>query len=255
MKVNIIGLQTFLEREIQRFLHVWIQALMSPWINAFLYIAVFGGLVGSHIAQFGEYRYIEFVFPGILMLNIINAAFMHTSFSLYFQRFAKHIEEILVAPLSYAEMIAGYVLSAIARVAVISAGIYAIALVFGAARVVSLLLFLYYTVLIATIFALVGLIVALWSNTFEQLSVLNTFVITPLTFLGGVFSSTDMLPASLRWVHTWNPFFYFVDGLRYSMIGLREGSALVGHMVIWVLVVGLFSVVWTLFSRGWRLRH
>jgi len=252
--INRVGLQTFATREIQRFLRVFVQTIVSPWINALLYILIFGVIVGSSIDLIAGVAYIDFVLPGILMLNLINSSFSQTSSSLYFQRFARHIEEILVAPLSHFEMIVGYVCGGVARGIVVGLGVYAIAIIFSAANIAHLGLFILYTISVAIIFSLFGLLVGLWANNFEQLSVLNIFVITPLTFLGGVFNSITMLPVVAQtWVRL-NPFFYFVDGLRYSMIGIREGSALVGWFIILLMIVVLWLVVWRLFSIGWRLR-
>ncbi len=252
--MNIIGLKTFIAREIQRSFRVYIQTLLSPWINALLYILIFGVIVGSKIDLIVGVSYIDFVLPGILMLNLIGSAFAQTSSSLYFQRFAKHIEEILVAPLSHFEMILGYVVGGVARGLIVGIGVYVIALIFSAATITHLGLFLLYTIAVAIIFSLLGLLVALWAQNFEQLSVLSVFVITPLTFLGGVFNSISMLPERVQIFVKLNPFFYFVDGLRYAMIGIREGSAAIG----WVMIIGLIvlfgGLVWKLFSIGWRLR-
>lgn len=252
--MNIIGLQTFIEREIQRSFRVYIQTLLSPWINALLYILIFGVVVGSKIDLIAGVTYIDFVLPGILMLNLIGSSFAQTSSSLYFQRFAKHIEEILVAPLSHFEMITGYVVGGVARGVIVGVGVYVIALIFSAATITHLGLFLLYTIAVAIIFSLLGLLVALWAQNFEQLSVLSVFVITPLTFLGGVFNSITMLPEKVQIFVQFNPFFYFVDGLRYAMVGIREGSALIGWCVIIGLILLFGGLVWRLFSIGWRLR-
>ena len=252
--MNIIGLQTFIVREIQRSFRVFIQTLLSPWINALLYILIFGVVVGSRIDLIAGVTYIDFVLPGILMLNLINSAFSQTSSSLYFQRFAKHIEEILVAPLSHFEMITGYVVGGVARGLIVGFGVYVIAIIFSAATIAHLGLFLLYTISVAIIFSLLGLLIALWADNFEQLAVLSVFVITPLTFVGGVFNSISMLPEKVQVFVKLNPFFYFVDGLRYAMIGIREGSAVVGWGIIIGLILLLGWLVWKLFSIGWRLR-
>lgn len=252
--MNIIGLQTFVSREIERFMRVAIQSLVSPWINALLYILIFGFVVGSRIDLIEGVRYIEFVLPGIVMMNLIMSAFSQTSSSLYFQRFARHIEEILAAPLSYVEMIIGYVAAGIVRAVVVGLGVYLIAIFFNAASMEHIGLFLFYTVTVSIIFSFLGLLVGLWSESFEQLSVLSTFFITPLTFLGGVFNSIHMMPESIQTVIRFNPFFYFVDGLRYSMVGIREGSTVIGLVVIFGLMFGLGGLTWYLFHKGWKIR-
>jgi len=234
---------------------VAIQTLVTPWISAVLYIVVFGFIVGTRIESIAGVRYIDFVLPGILMMNVLASAFSHSSTSVYFARFMKTIEEILVAPLSHLEMIIGYILGAVIRGIIVGLGIFMIAVLFGAASIAHPFLIFFYIISVSAIFGLLGMLVGLWAKGFEQLNVLNTFVITPFIFLGGVFYSIEMLPAKMQVVAQWNPFFYFVDGIRYAMIGVREGSAAVGYVLIFALIAGLGSLVWYLFSRGWRLRE
>lgn len=252
--MNTIGLYTFVMREINRFLRVAIQTLVSPWINALLYIFVFGFVVGTRIDTIAGVSYIEFVMPGILMLNLISSSFSQTSSSIYFQRFVRYIEEILTAPLSYIEIIAGYVIAGVVRGFVVGFGIYAIAFLFGAAQIVSIPLFLVYSIGVSLVFSFLGLLVGLWAESFEQLSILNTFIITPLTFLGGIFNSIHMLPESLQGVMLFNPFFYFVDGLRYAMIGVSESNLYIGMAMMAGLIIVLTTVTYVLFKRGWKIR-
>ena len=252
--MNLIGLYTFVARETQRLSRVYVQTILSPVVNAVLYIVIFGYVVGSRIGNFGGVRYIEFVLPGVLMLNLIASAFSHTSSSLYFGRWTKSIEEILVAPLSYLEMIIGYVMNGVIRGVIVSVAIYVVAVFFGAASVSHFGLLLFYTIAVAVIFSLLGLLVGLWANNFEQLTILNTFLITPLTFLGGVFNSITMMPEKVQIFIRFNPFFYFVDGLRYSMIGIHEANTNVGLLIILGLIAALGGLVWYLFSIGWRIR-
>ncbi len=253
--MNTIGLQTIIRREVERFLRTYLQSLISPWISAFLYIIVFGVVIGKNIPLIDGVTYIDFVLPGLLMLNLITAAFSQTSFSLYFQRFAKHIEEILVAPLSHVEMIIGMVTGGVLRGLVTGLGVFALALFFTSATMAHFGLFLLYAVGVSVIFSLIGLIIALWADNFEQLSILNTFVIMPLTFLGGVFNSVSMLPQKVQFFVHLNPFFYFVDGLRYAMIGIHEGSIAIGITLMLALIAGFGVTVWVLFERGWKLRN
>ncbi len=252
--INYIGLQTFIGKEIQRFLRVFNQTLLSPWISAFLYIFIFGYIVGERIDLIQGVSYIQFVMPGIIMLNVISASFSQTSSSLYFQRFAKHIEEILVAPFSHIEIVVGYLVGGVVRGFVVGAGVYGIAILFGGAQIVNVWLFILYSLAVAVIFSLLGLIIGLWSESFEQLTVLNTFVITPLTFLGGVFNSVEMLPEWIQVAVRFNPFFYFVDGLRYSMTGISEANPMIGAALIISLIIGFTVLTWHLFRIGWKIR-
>lgn len=254
MWLNGVGLYTFVRREVKRFLRVSVQTLLSPWISAALFIFVFGTVVGSRIDTIAGIPYIAFVLPGVLMMNVLMSAFSHSSSSLYFQRFARHIEEILVAPLSYTEMIVGYLTGALMRGVAVGAGILVIGMLFGASGIHSVGYFAFYIVAVSTVFALLGLLVGLWADGFEQLASLTTFIITPLSFLGGMFNSLDMLPPLMRSMTLWNPFFYFNDGLRYSMTGLHEVPLSTGVTIILCLFAALFVTVTLVFRSGWHLR-
>ena len=252
--VNWIGLYTFVRSEVLRTFRVVTQTLVTPWISALLYIFIFGSVVGKQIDLINGVPYIKFVLPGILMMNIITGAFGASSNALYFQRFIKNIEELLVAPFSYFEMMAAFTLSAVARTILVALGIYVIAIFFGGSSIEHFWLFLFYSFAVSVIFALLGLIVGLWAKGFEQLNILSTFVIMPLSFLGGMFYSINMLPEKLQFIAHFNPFFYFIDSIRYSMIGVRETSATVGLVMILGLIIVLGAVVHHLFKKGWRLR-
>jgi len=252
--MNWIGIGTLIRREIKRTFRVVIQTLIAPVISASLYIFIFGTVIGSRIDTVLGVPYITFVFPGILMLSIINASFSSASSSLYFMRFTRGIEEILIAPFSYLEMIFGLMSGAVMRALMVSVLILLSGLAFGAVTLVNPIGFVLYVAGIAGIFALLGIIVALWAESFEQLQMLNTFVITPLTYLGGIFYSITMLPEIAQIITRFNPFFYFADGVRGSMIGVSEANTQAGAIMIAVLLVSLLFVVTALFKRGWKIR-
>jgi ABC-2 type transport system permease protein len=243
-----------LRREVERTFRVVIQTLVAPVISAALYIFIFGTVIGTRIEDFAGVPYISFVFPGVLMLSIINASFASASSNVYFQRFTRGIEEVLIAPFSYLEMLIGFVGSAVARSLLVAVLILVVGLLFGAVELVHPLAFLFYATAISAIFAMLGILVALWAEGFEQLQVLNTFVITPLTYLGGIFYSITMLPALAADITRLNPFFYFADGIRSSMIGYNEANGVVGLIIIIGLVVALAIVVTHLFKIGWKIR-
>ncbi len=254
MKINTIGLYTMLRREVRRTMRVMIQTLVAPVVSAALYIFIFGTVIGSQITEVSGVPYISFVFPGILMLSVINASFASASSALYFMRFTRGIEEILIAPFSYVEMLIGLVGSAVMRALMVSFLILAVGVAFGAVSLEHPLQFVFYVSSIAAIFATLGIIVALWAESFEQLQVLNTFVITPLTYLGGIFYSISFLPELAATLTRLNPFFYFADGIRSSMIGISEANSFVGLCLILALLAGLSFLVTQLFKRGWKIR-
>lgn len=254
--VNWIGLYTLVRREVERTIFRVIgQTILSPLVSALLFIFIFGSVLGRQIDLIGGISYIQFVFPGILAMNILTAAFLSSSNTIYFQRFIRTIEEMLVAPFSYIEMVFGFIFSAILRALIIAVGIIAIGLLFGAVAAFNPFLFLVYVFAIAAIFALLGIIIGLWAKGFEQLNVLNTFIIMPLSFLGGMFYSVDLLPSALQSLVYFNPLFYFIDGMRYSMTGYHDSNLLLGAILIAGLIAVLGTLVWYLFKIGWRLRE
>jgi ABC-2 type transport system permease protein len=255
MIFNWTGLLAFLKREYDRTIRLAGQVFISPWVSALLFIFIFGSILGQRIELIGGVPYIQFVFPGILAMNVIQSAFMSSSNALYFQRFMRSIEEILVAPFSYIEIILAFSLSAIVRTVIIATGIMLIGLLFGAVSFSHPFTFFVATFAISGIFALLGMVVGLWARGFEQLNVFPTFIIMPFSFLGGMFYSIDMLPPALQTVSHFNPFFYFIDLIRYAMIGYHEAPLVLSWAVVIGLLGALSVTVWFLFKRGWRIRE
>jgi ABC-2 type transport system permease protein len=252
--INWIGLYTMVRREVERTMRVKVQTLVSPVMSATLYIFIFGKIIGTKIDDIIGVPYITFVFPGILMLSVINAAFASSSSSLYFARFIHSIDELLVSPFSYLEMVFGFMFGAMMRGVMVAVLIMGVGVLFDAVTLANPFAFLFYIVAISGIFSLLGMFVALWAQGFEQLSSLNTFVITPLTYLGGIFYSVTMLPQFAAFLTKLNPFFYFVDGIRSSMIGVSEASVGVGLAMILILLAALTALIVYLFHIGWRIR-
>ena len=252
---NWIGLYTLIKRNVLRMLRVSVQTLFTPWITATLYIFVFGLVVGARIGDIEGVSYIDFVLPGLVMMNIIMSSFGHTSSIVYMQRFMRSIEEILVAPFSYMEMIIGFAIGGVIRGLIIGLGVYILALFFTSATIEHFGLFLVYAISISIIFSFVGMIVGILSNHFEHLTLLNTFVIMPFIFLGGVFNSISMMPEVIQGLIKLNPFFYFVDGIRFAMIGISESNLLIGATLITLLMFGSGFVVWYFFKTGYRIRE
>ena len=255
MNINWTGLWTIIRREMSRLMRVPIQAFVAPWISALLFIFIFGYVVGGRIATIGGHRYLEFVLPGIVMLNVVNAAFLQSTSQVYFSRFLRYIEETLVSPLSYAEMIAGVLVPVIVRSVVTAVGILIIAALFGASSVRGIGEFIFWIIGVSAVFGLLGDVIGLWAKNFEQLTIFNVFFITPLSFVGGVFNTVAMLPPFMRWIAWANPFFYFINGLRHSMIGFNEAPEGLGVVVTLALIAVLGAATWRLFSIGYGLRE
>jgi ABC-2 type transport system permease protein len=253
--INWIGLGTIVRREVSRIMRVPIQAFVAPWISALLFIFIFGFVLGGRIKEIGGHRYLEFVLPGILMMNIINAAFLQSTSAIYFQRFLRFIEETLVAPLSYVEMIAGMLVCVVIRSIATALGIIAIGACFGVTSLGNIAEFLFWVVAVSLIFGLLGIIIGLWAKNFEQLNILNVFFIVPFSMVGGVFSTIDMVPSYMRFLFYANPFFYWINGLRHAMIGFHEGPPFVGVVLTIGLVVVLTATTLRLYATGYGLRE
>ena len=252
--LNKIGLYTLVRREMERIWRIKGQTFGAPLTSATLFIFIFGFVLGRKIDLIAGVPYMQFVFPAILLMNILSASFEHTASAVYFGRWIKSIEEMLVAPFSYIEMILGYILSAVLRALTIGTLILGIGLLFGAVQIANFPLFLLIAVAIATIFALIGILVGLWAKSFEQLGILSAFIITPLTMLGGMFYSLEFLPETIKTITLFNPFFYFIDIMRFATLGFSESNLLIGSGLIVGLVVALGALVTNLFRIGWRIR-
>src|ERR1019366_1896504 len=186
MQINWIGLFTIVRREISRMLRVPIQVFVAPWISALLFIFIFGFVVGGRISSIGGHRYLEFVLPGILLMNIVNASFLQSSSAIYFARFLHFIEETLVSPLSYVEMIVGSLTVVVVRSTVTAIGILIMGLAFNATHVQSIPAFLFWVVSVSMICGLLGIVIGLWAKSFEQLNVQTVFFIAPRSMVGGL---------------------------------------------------------------------
>jgi ABC-2 type transport system permease protein len=253
--VNWIGLWTIVRREIARMMRVPIQAFVAPWISALLFIFIFGYVVGGRIATIGGHKYLVFVLPGILMMNIVNASFLQSSSQIYFSRFLHFIEETLVSPLSYVEMIVGSLIVVVVRSVATAAGILLMGLAFGATSIHFAASFLFWVISVSAIFGLLGIVIGLWAKSFEQLNILTVFFIAPLSMVGGVFNTAGMLPGWLRWLAYGNPFFYFINGIRDAMIGFSETSPGVGAALTLALLAAMAVLVWRLYATGYGLRE
>lgn len=253
--VNWLGFYTLVRREIGRTKRVIGQAIITPLITASLYIFVFGYVIGSKIDLIEGIKYISFVFPGVFAMNLIMAVFSATSFSIYFMKFQKTLEDLLTLPVSYAELVISLIVGGIARAFAITAALSVVALLFGVNTLAHPFILLFYVLLVSIFFGLLGVVAGIWAdNSFEKFGFVTNFVLTPLTFLGGAFYSVNMLPEKFQFLVHFNPIFYAVDGIRYSLTGYHEASLYLGTGILAGLsLITLLICVW-IFKTGWKLR-
>jgi len=251
--MNLTGLLTIIKRENLRTIKIINQVIWPPIISSLLYIFIFGFSLGKNF-DVGEVSYLVFLVPGLIMMNVIMTSYEESSSSLFLGKFINYIQELLIAPLSYIEIVFGFLFGSILRSAVISSLIFIVFKFFVKISIYSIPMYLFFLFFASMLFASIGLIMALWAERFDNLAVLNTFFITPLLFFGGVFHSINLLPEFFQKLSLLNPLFYMIDGFRFSIIGESDFSVVYSMVVLFVLsiVAFLFSVY--LFKKGYKLR-
>lgn len=250
----MIGFQTLVRREIVRFVSVFMQTIIPPLVSNFLYIFIFGYSLGSMISTVDGMPYLKFLVPGLVMMTVIEGSYQNASSSLFISRWANNIEELLVTPLSYFEMVLAMLIGGLARTLVTGCGVFAVSMLFIQFPVAHPVMVLFFMLFVSLIFSSLGMIVALFAEEFEHLTIATTFVITPLVFFGGVFHSIQMVPDALKGVTQFNPMFYMINGMRYAMLGSADIPVERSIAVVVALFAALFSATVYLFRIGFKLR-
>jgi ABC-2 type transport system permease protein len=251
---NPIGLATLVKRELVRTLKVINQVIWPPIISTVLYVLVFGLSLGSRIPKMQGVSYAAYLIPGLIMLQVIEATYSEVSSSIFQGRFMNSIQEMLIAPLSAVEMVAGFIIASVLRALLIAS----LVLLVGFALVHELpqnwLLYVLVTSLVATLFCSLGIIFGLLAEKFDHIAVLTTFVITPLVFVGGVFTSTSLMPPVIREISFGNPMFYMIDALRYAFTGTGDVPLAVSLGTLTLLTAAALVVALRMMMLGVKLR-
>ena len=255
MITNPIGTASLAKREIFRFLSVSTQSVFPPVLTSTLFIFVFGVALGNRI-DFSStgLTYLTFIVPGLMTMHLISTSYENTSFSLFLGRWHNHIQEILLSPLSYLEMVLGLLAGGVMRGVMVCTGIYLVSLIFGNIPALHPMLLLYFMVMISVIFSCVGMIAALWAEDFNMLNMWNIYIIFPLVLLGGVFHPIHLLPALVQDISKFNPMFYLVQGMRFSVTGVSDISVLISALVTLGMALLFFLISGWLFKIGYKLR-
>jgi len=220
-----------------------------------MFFVIFGAAVGGRVGDIQGIPYAAFIMPGLVMMNILTTAFQGVAFGVMFQRIIdKTINDILIAPMSYAEIAAGFLLASIVRSAVVGTLIFLTGLLFVPLHIDHPLFLIIFTVLVSIMFSSLGFIAGLWGKNFEQLSIIPTFIIMPLSFLGGTFYSAEMLPPIAQFLSVYNPVFYMMNGMRYAFYGVSDVSALTAFSIVLALTLVSLGVVWQLLRVGYNLK-
>ncbi|MCA9384475.1 MAG: ABC transporter permease [Candidatus Magasanikbacteria bacterium] len=240
IKTQLIAIQTILRREIIRLFRIWPQTFLPPVITQGLYFLIFGTFIGSQIRPINGVSYMAYIVPGIIMMSMITASYMNVVFSFFGAKFQRHIEELLVAPVSYYTILSGYVLGGVIRAFITGSMVFIVSFIFIRPTIEHPFIVLLFGLLTAIVFALGGFLNALYAKTFDDANIFTTFVLTPLTYLGGVFYSLDMLPPFFKTLSYGNPIVYMVDGFRYGFYGFSQANPVNG-IIFLIVVIGLLA--------------
>ncbi|CAN4277507.1 ABC transporter permease [Pseudoxanthomonas sp. LjRoot125] len=251
---NMVALGTIVRREVARILRIWGQTLVPPAITMTLYFLIFGGLIGRQIGDMGGYTYMEFIVPGLVMMSIIQNSYGNISSSFFGAKFGRHVEELLVSPMPNWVILLGYVAGAVLRGLMVGAIVLVIAMFFTKVRIPHPLVTITTVLLGATIFSLAGFVNAAYAKKFDDIAIVPTFILTPLTYLGGVFYSVTLLPPWAEALTHANPIFYMVNAFRYGLLGTSDVPLWIAYALMLGFVVGLAALGLWLLKKGVGLR-
>ena len=249
-----IALATLLHREVARFLRIWLQTLLPPVITMGIYFVVFGSFLGARIQRIDGHSYIEFIVPGLVMMSVITNSFSNVASSFFNARFQRSVEELQVAPLPDWILVAGYVGGGILRGVVVGLLVLLVSVAFHPVRFHDLGVVLVFLLLTSLVFSLAGFTNALVARKFDDISIIPTFVLTPLTYFGGVFYSISLLPPFWRGLSKLNPILYMVSGFRFGFLGTADIPLWIGLSTLAGLALGLYALNLWMLARGVGLR-
>lgn len=261
LRSNFVGFQTIVIKEVTRLLRIWPQTIVPPVITTTLYFIIFGKVIGSRVGEMGGVPYMEFIVPGLVMMNVINSSYQNVVSSFFSSKFQRNVEEILISPMHNAAILLGYMAGGIARAMVIGTLVLLVSLFFvDTLSLYSIPLTFSVALLTATLFSIAGFINAMLARNFDDVAIIPTFVLTPLTYLGGVFYSITLLPQPWETISRFNPIVYMVSAFRSGIMKHRLDPAMIdinlgfAFAVIVSFIVGLFSLTVWMLNRGIGLR-
>lgn len=254
MSANLTALFTIIRREVTRILRIWPQTLVPPAITMTLYFLIFGGLIGRRVGDMGGFDYMAFIVPGLVMMSVIQNSYGNISSSFFGAKFGRHIEELMVSPMPNWVILTGYVTGAVLRGLMVGAIVMAIAMLFTPVRIPHFAATLGALLAGAVIFSLAGFVNAVYAKKFDDIAIIPTFILTPLTYLGGVFYSVSLLPEWAATATRFNPVFYMVNAFRYGLLGVSDVPVWQAFvlMVVFIVLLGGFALY--LLKRGTGMR-
>ena len=253
--LNLVAAKTIIRKEVMRVLRICVQTIVPPAITMTLYFIIFGNLIGRRIGTMGGFDYMQYIAPGLIMMSVITNSYGNVVSSFFGAKFARHLEEMLVAPMSYATIIVGHVAGGVLRGMLVGLLVTVIALFFTRLEVAHPFIMISIVLMSSIVFSLAGFINAVFARKFDDISIVPTFVLTPLTYLGGVFYSISMLPEFWQNVSKANPILYMVNAFRYGILGTSDIGIGHAYTILIVFVVVLFTACMFLMRRGIGIRE
>ena len=250
LTAQLTALQTIAAKEFRRFIRIWIQTVLPPAITMGLYFVIFGQLIGSQIGDIDGFRYMDFIVPGLILMSVISNSYANCVSSFFSSKFHRSIEEMLISPLPNYIILLGYVSGGVARGLTVGIAVTAVSMLFTDLQVHNLFVSLAVLVLTAALFALAGFINAVYANSFDDISIVPTFILTPLTYLGGIFYSISMLPEFWQGVSQVNPILYMINAFRYGLLGVSDIDVTTAFLIIAGFIAALYLFALNLLKRG-----
>jgi ABC-2 type transport system permease protein len=253
-RAKLIAFQTILTKEILRFARIWIQTVLPPVVTTALYFIIFGNLIGPRIGPMDGFDYMEFIIPGLIMMAVITNSYANVVSSFYGSKFQRHIEEMLISPVPNYIILTGFVGGGVARGLAVGVAVTIVSLVFHPLNIHSLWVMLSMILLTAILFSLAGLINGVYAKSFDDISIVPTFVLTPLTYLGGIFYSISLLPEFWQHASLANPILYMVNAFRYGFLGVSDISLLLSYSISIGFIIILYVFSLHLLRKGQGIR-
>ncbi len=255
LRLHAVAFKTLLAKEINRFLRIWVQTVLPPVITMSLYFVIFGNLIGRRVGPMGGFSYMEYIAPGLIMMAVITNSYSNVVSSFFGAKFQRHVEELLVAPIPNYLILLGFMAGGMTRGLIVGALVTVVALFFTHLGVHHAFITVSVVILTSALFSLAGFVNAMFAKSFDDISIVPTFVLTPLTYLGGVFYSISLLPDFWQYASRINPILYMVNAFRYGILGVSDINIAVAFTLIVAFIVALFSLSLYLLNRGVGIRN
>lgn len=255
MQMYLTAFKSILFKEITRFSRIWPQTLLPPAITMTLYFLIFGNLIGSRIGNMAGVPYMEFIAPGLIMMSVITNSYSNVASSFFSAKFQRNLEELIVAPVPHFVLISGFVFGGVARGLCVGLIVTLVAIYFVDINIQHPILVIFTVLITSILFALGGLINGIFARSFDDISIIPTFVLTPLTYLGGVFYSLSLLPDFWRAVSSLNPVVYMINVFRYGFLGISDISVQSSVAIMIGFCIGLWALAYYMISRGIGIRN